>query len=109
MAAFLWAVGANYTVGRYSGERGLGYDLTSRYEGHEVEAQLDVARLIGAVSTNDLPELWVTAEDRVNCAALLQDLGLDRPSRWPACTPVPSGQKPAGHSNALPWWVDGSP
>lgn len=76
MAAFLRAIGASCSVGRYSRGRGLGYDLTSRNEGHEVEAQLDVARLIGAVPTSDLPELWVTAEDRVSCAALLQELAI---------------------------------
>lgn len=76
MAVFVWAIGASRIIGRYSRGRGLVYDLVSKSEAHEVDAQLDVARLIGAVPTSDLPELWVTAEDRVSCAALLQELGI---------------------------------
>lgn len=77
LAVFLWTIGASRTAGRYSQGRGLGYDLTSRYAGHEVEAQLDVARLIGAAPTNALPELWVTPEDRATRVALLHDLGIE--------------------------------
>lgn len=98
MAAFLQAVGARCTVGRYSGGRGVGFDLTSRVEGHEIDAQLGVARLIGATPTSEYPELWVTAEDRAACARLLYERGIGaadpvvclhpgsaRPeARWPA-------------------------
>jgi heptosyltransferase II len=77
LAVFLWTIGASRTAGRYSQGRGLGYDLTSRYEGHEVEAQLEVARLIGAVPTNELPELWVTPEDRTACVALMREFGIE--------------------------------
>jgi ADP-heptose:LPS heptosyltransferase len=76
MAAFLRAVRAGRTVGRSSGGLGFAYDLTSRLEGHEVEAQLEVARLIGAEPCGDSPELWVTDADRAECADLLRRLGL---------------------------------
>jgi len=71
MAAFLRAIGATRNVGRYSGGRGVGFDLTSMAEGHETDAQLAVARLLGAAPTSQYPELWVTAEDRVACDSLL--------------------------------------
>ena len=94
MAVFLWAIGAARTVGRYSGGRGLGYDLTSPNEKHEVEAQLEVARLIGAVPTNEFPELWVTAEDRAACAALLGQLEIGSTERF-ACLHVGSARPEA--------------
>ncbi len=76
MAAFLRAVGAARSVGRSSGGRGVGFDLTSGAEGHEIDAQLAVARLLGAAPTRHDPELWVTAEDRAACADLLERHGL---------------------------------
>jgi ADP-heptose:LPS heptosyltransferase len=77
MAAFLRAVRAGRTVGRHSGGMGFAYDLCSRLEGHEVEAQLDVARLIGADPCGDAPELWVTDADRADCSDLLRRMGLE--------------------------------
>ena len=71
MAVFLWAIRARRSVGRWSGGRAIGFDLTSKTEGHETDAQLGVTRLVGASPTSDLPELWVTNEDRLACASLL--------------------------------------
>ena len=98
MAAFLRAVGSARTVGRGSEGRGVGFDLTSMAEGHETDAQLGVARLIGAPPTSEYPELWVRAEDRAVCHLLLLRHGISaadpvvclhagsaRPeARWPA-------------------------
>lgn len=76
MAAFLRTIGASRTVGRYSEGRGAGFDLVSMAEGHETDAQLAVARLIGAPPASQYPELWVTAEDRAACHALLLGHGI---------------------------------
>lgn len=76
MAAFLRAISARRTVGRSSGGRGIGFDLTSLAEGHETDAQLGVARLIGASPTSEFPELWVTPEDRAVCHSLLLRHGI---------------------------------
>ena len=76
MAAFLRALGASRTVGRYSAGRGVGFDLVSMTEGHESDAQLGVARLIGAPPASEFPELWVTAEDRAICHSLLLRYGI---------------------------------
>jgi heptosyltransferase-2 len=76
MAACLWALRARSSVGRRSGGRAIGFDLTSKTEGHETDAQLGVARLVGASPTSDLPELWVTNEDRLVCASLLERHGV---------------------------------
>lgn len=76
MTAFFRAVGARRTVGRGSGWRGRGFHVTSEVEGHEIDAQLAVARLLGATPTSDLPELWVAAEDTLACASLLERHGI---------------------------------
>jgi asparagine synthase (glutamine-hydrolysing) len=76
MAAFLRALGASRAVGRYSAGRGVGFDLVSMTEGHELDAQLTVARLIGAPPTSEFPELWVTAEDRAICHSLMLRYGI---------------------------------
>lgn len=91
MAAFLRAVGAARAVGRSSGGRGLGLDLASDQEGHEIEAQLAVARLLGATAASDLPELWITDEDRRACGALLQRRALSEAERI-ACLHAGSAQ-----------------
>jgi heptosyltransferase-2 len=76
MAAFLRAVSAARSVGRSSGGRAFGLDLASDQEGHEMEAQLGVARLLGATPVSDAPELWLTDEDRFTCASLLKGHGV---------------------------------
>jgi len=76
MAGFLRDVRAGRTAGRPGRGLGFAYDLASHLEGHEVEAQLEVARLIGAEPCGDLPELWVTEADRSACAELAGRLGL---------------------------------
>ena len=81
MAAFLWAIRARRRIGRWSGGRAIGFDMTSRTEGHEIDAQLGVARLAGASPISDLPELWVTDEDRLACASLLGRHGLSHDER----------------------------
>lgn len=91
MAAFLRAIRAGKNVGRYSGGRGIGFDLTSTDEGHELEAQLAVARLVGAIPTDDRPELWVTEEDRTACAQLLGRYGVSATDRI-ACIHAGSAQ-----------------
>jgi len=78
MAAFLRAIGPGRTVGRSSRGRGIGFDLTSQEEVHELEAQLGVARLLGATPTSNLPELWVTDEDRSACTSLLEWHGVSK-------------------------------
>jgi len=50
--------------------------VTSEVEGHEIDAQLAVARLLGATPTSDLPELWVAAEDTLACASILERHGI---------------------------------
>jgi ADP-heptose:LPS heptosyltransferase len=55
--------------------------MTSKTEGHEIDAQLGVARLAGASPISDLPELWVTDEDRLACASLLGRHGLSEDER----------------------------
>jgi heptosyltransferase-2 len=91
MAAFLWAVRPSLTVGRRSGGKGMGYDLASEEEGHEIEAQLAVARLIGATSADGLPELWVTEDDARACASLLERVGISVSDRV-ACLHTGSAQ-----------------
>jgi ADP-heptose:LPS heptosyltransferase len=81
MAAFLWAIRPRRSVGRWSGGRAIGFDLTSRTEGHETDAQLGVARLVGASPISDLPELWVTNEDRLACVSLLERHGVAESDR----------------------------
>ena len=81
MAAFLRAVGAARSVGRASGGRAFGLDLASDQEGHEMEAQLGVAHLLGATAVSDTPELWVTDEDRLACASLLKGHGVAEADR----------------------------
>ncbi|HSB82297.1 MAG TPA: asparagine synthase (glutamine-hydrolyzing) [Candidatus Methylomirabilis sp.] len=76
MTAFLRAIGASRTVGRYSGGLGASFNLTSMTEGHETDAQLGVARLLGAPPTSQYPELWVTADDRAICHSLLRRHGV---------------------------------
>lgn len=91
MSAFLRAVGAARNVGRSSGGRALGLDLASGQEGHEIEAQLGVARLLGATAGSEFPELWVTDEDRRACASLLMRHGLSGAERI-ACLQAGSAQ-----------------
>jgi len=71
MAAFLRAANIQRTVGRWSEGRAIGFDLVSRDEGHEIDAQLGVVRLVGATPTSVLPELWVIDHDRAACDSLL--------------------------------------
>jgi len=91
MAAFLRAIGSARTVGRGSGGRGLGFDLTSKQEGHEIEAQLGVVRLLGVTPVSDVPELWVTDEDRLACASFLKVHGVSEAERI-ACLHAGSAQ-----------------
>ncbi len=110
MAAFLRLMGARCTAGRWSRGCGFFYDLASREEGHEVDAQLAVARLLGAPRVCDVPELWVRDDDRRACASLLEDHGIPgrdrlvclhagsaRPeARWPQDRFAEVGQRLAG-------------
>ena len=91
MAAFLRAIAPGFTVGRSSGGRGIGFDLASDEEGHEVGAQLSVVRLLGATPADDQPEVWVTAEDRAACASLLKTHGISAGVRL-VCLHVGSAQ-----------------
>ena len=82
MAAFLWAIRARLTVGRWSRGRAIGFDLASSEEvGHEIDAQLGVARLIGAIPVVKFPELWVTDKDRRDCTSLVKRYGITRNHR----------------------------
>lgn len=81
MAAFLLAIRAGKSVGRSSDGRGLIFDRVTSHEGHEADAQLAVACMIGAASTDGSPELWVTGEDRQASAALLKRYGVERTER----------------------------
>ncbi len=91
MAAFLRAIAPELSVGRSSEGLGIGFDLASDEEGHEVEAQLAVARLLRANPTGADPELWVTVEDRAACASLLQTHGVSAGVRL-VCLHVGSAQ-----------------
>ena len=76
IAAAFWLIGARRTLGRWSGGYGFAYDLRSKQEGHEIDAQLGVVRLMGITPRTELPELWVTLEDEVACALLLKTHGV---------------------------------
>jgi ADP-heptose:LPS heptosyltransferase len=91
MAVFLRMIGAGMVVGRGRGGWGQGLDLASDRGGHEIEAQLAVARLIGAPSEGDLPELWVTEGDTQACASLLETFGVSGAERL-ACLHAGSAQ-----------------
>jgi heptosyltransferase-1 len=92
MAIFLWAIGAGRTVCRHGSGRRVGFPLRlTKEEGHEIDSQLRVALQLGATLTSDLPELWVTAEDRAVCDALLQERGVRASDRL-ACLHAGSAQ-----------------
>ena len=91
MAAFLRAIGPRRIVGRSSRGRGIASDASSHAQVHEVEAQLAVARLLGAMPTEAQPELWVTPEDRAGCLSLLQGHGISAADSL-ACLQVGSAQ-----------------
>ena len=76
MSVFLWSVGARRTVGRHHNGLGGGLPGTSSQNIHEIDAQLGIARLVGATATDPVPELWVRPADRTDCAVLLKRYGI---------------------------------
>jgi ADP-heptose:LPS heptosyltransferase len=91
-AALFWLIGARCTLGRWSGGYGVAYDLQSRQEGHEIDAQLGVVRLAGITPRTELPELWIRVEDEATCALLLKAHGVS-PGERIACM-HPGSAKP---------------
>lgn len=91
MAAFLRATKAQCSIGRWSEGRAMGFDLVSKEEGHEIDAQLGVVRLVGAIPTSALPELWVTDKDRLACVSLLDRHAISQGDRV-VCLHAGAGQ-----------------
>jgi len=75
MWSFLRLIGPTYTLARSDTDREV-HNRSAGEPRHEVDAQLDLVRLIGAAPADDRPELWITAEDRQACHTLLATHGI---------------------------------
>jgi ADP-heptose:LPS heptosyltransferase len=75
MWSFLRLIGPTYTLARSDTDREV-HNRSAGEPRHEVDAQLDLVRLIGAAPADDRPELWITAEDRQACHTLLATRGI---------------------------------
>lgn len=76
MGLLLARIGALHTAGRWSGGRGVMFDLRSTDHRHEVDAMLGLAGVLGCPLDDVSPRLWIPEAARIDAACRLREAGL---------------------------------
>lgn len=78
MALLFAGIGAERTAGRWSGGRGVIFDVRGPDRPHETDAMLSLATTIGCRSDDATPHLWIPEAARDAAARSLDAAGIDR-------------------------------